>query len=83
MSGSEENQPELADQFEAKLHWLNAAEMLPGRSYILKTANSTITATVTRLKYKVETKNNLRIASSTLRANLIILLLPFELRIGG
>jgi bifunctional enzyme CysN/CysC len=69
VSGSEENQPELADQFEAKLHWLNAAEMLPGRSYILKTANSTITATVTRLKYKVETKNNLRIASSTLRAN--------------
>tara|TARA_B100002003_G_scaffold251934_1_gene299079 strand:- start:6765 stop:7709 length:945 start_codon:yes stop_codon:yes gene_type:complete len=64
-----ENQPQAADQFEVELHWKSAAEMLPGRSYLLQTAASTTTATITKLKYKIEAGKNLHIAINTLHAN--------------
>ncbi len=45
--------PEVADQFEAKIIWMAAEQMLPGRPYLFKTANKIVPGQVTDLKYKV------------------------------
>jgi len=44
---------EQTDQFAAHLLWMHEEEMIPGRQYLLKTANRTIPATVTELKHKI------------------------------
>ena len=44
---------ERADQFEATLIWLAEPHLLPGRDYLMKIGSSTVTATVTPLKPKV------------------------------
>ncbi|MFC3051682.1 sulfate adenylyltransferase subunit CysN [Kordiimonas pumila] len=45
--------PEAADQFEAKIIWMSADAMLPGRPYLFKTANKMVPGSVTDLKHKV------------------------------
>jgi bifunctional enzyme CysN/CysC len=45
--------PEHADQFEARLVWLNEEALLPGRSYLLKSGAAVVPAQVSALKYKV------------------------------
>ena len=45
--------PPVADQFQATVVWLHAQPLLPGRSYLLKLAAQSVTATVAPLKYKV------------------------------
>jgi bifunctional enzyme CysN/CysC len=45
--------PDHADQFEAKLVWMHEDHLLPGRSYLLKTGNTSVSAQVSDLKYKV------------------------------
>ena len=47
------DRPDHADQFEAKVVWMHEDELLPGRSYLLKVGPSSVPATVTDLKYKV------------------------------
>ncbi|MEQ8936458.1 MAG: sulfate adenylyltransferase subunit CysN, partial [Amphiplicatus sp.] len=44
---------EQTDQFAAHLLWMHDEEMIPGRQYLLKTANRTIPATITELKHKI------------------------------
>jgi bifunctional enzyme CysN/CysC len=44
---------EVADQFEATVVWMHESAMLPGRTYLLKIGAKTVTATVTRIKHKV------------------------------
>ncbi len=44
---------QVADQFEATLVWMDAAPMLRGRSYLMKLATSTASATIAPLKFKV------------------------------
>ena len=45
--------PVHADQFECRLVWMHEEPLLPGRSYLLKTGASSVPATVSDLKYKV------------------------------
>ncbi|MCJ7558528.1 MAG: sulfate adenylyltransferase subunit CysN [Gammaproteobacteria bacterium] len=45
--------PDFADQFEAKLVWMHEDQLLPGRSYLLKTGSSSVPAQVSDLKYKI------------------------------
>ncbi|ADM08471.1 binfunctional sulfate adenylyltransferase subunit 1/adenylylsulfate kinase protein [Parvularcula bermudensis HTCC2503] len=42
------------DQFSAHLIWMSDEEMLPGRQYILKTANKSVTGVVTDLRNKID-----------------------------
>lgn len=56
--------PEYADQFEAQLQWLDAHELLPGRTYELRAAGGTSEATISRLKYALE--GDSQIAAKTL-----------------
>jgi len=62
---------EVADQFEATLVWMDEAEMLPGRPYLLKIGTQTMTATVTEPKYEVNVNTLEHLPSKTLGLNAI------------
>ncbi|MGV8949609.1 MAG: sulfate adenylyltransferase subunit CysN [Cypionkella sp.] len=62
---------EVADQFEATLVWMDEAEMLPGRPYLLKIGTQTLTATVTEPKYEVNINTLEHRSSRTLALNAI------------
>jgi len=62
---------EVADQFEAKLVWMDEAAMLPGRPYLMKIGTQTVTASVTEPKYEVNVNTLEHMASKTLGLNAI------------
>ena len=62
---------EVADQFEATLVWMDEAEMLPGRPYLLKIGTQTVTATVTEPKYEINVNTLEHLAAKTLGLNAI------------
>ena len=62
---------EVADQFEATLVWMDDAEMLPGRPYLMKIGTLTLTASVTEPKYEVNVNTLEHLASRTLGLNAI------------
>jgi bifunctional enzyme CysN/CysC len=45
--------PQVADQFEATVVWLQEEPMLQGRTYLMKSGTRTLSATVTPLKHRV------------------------------
>src|SRR5215831_11142977 len=45
--------PQVADQFEATLVWLQEEPMLQGRTYLMKSGTRTVSATVAPLKHRV------------------------------
>jgi len=61
--------PEVADQFEVRLLWLGAQDLMPGRSYGLKLHSKQVAATVTAIKYRVDIDTGARLAAKTLAAN--------------
>lgn len=63
--------PEAADQFEATVVWMADEAMLPGRSYWLKLATQTVTATIQQPKYAVNVNTMERLAAKTLELNAI------------
>ncbi len=44
----------IGNQFEATVIWMHDAPLLRGRSYLLKTACRTVTATIAPLKYRID-----------------------------
>ncbi|HEY0624960.1 sulfate adenylyltransferase subunit CysN [Sphingomonas sp.] len=54
--------PQVSDQFEASLVWMDEAPLLPGRRYLLQTATTLVGATVTQIKHRIdlETLGNAR-----------------------
>jgi bifunctional enzyme CysN/CysC len=63
--------PEVADQFETTIVWMDDHEMLPGRPYLIKIGTSTATATITRPKYEVDINSMVHEAADTLALNAI------------
>jgi len=59
----------VADQFEAHIVWMDEAEMLPGRPYLMKIGTRTVGATVTQPKYKVNVNTLEHTAAKTLELN--------------
>jgi bifunctional enzyme CysN/CysC len=45
--------PQVADQFEAIIVWLQEEPMLQGRTYLMKSGTRTVSATVTPLKHRI------------------------------
>ncbi|MBV8307527.1 MAG: adenylyl-sulfate kinase, partial [Gammaproteobacteria bacterium] len=45
--------PQVADQFEATIVWLQEEPMLQGRTYLMKAGTRTLSATVTPLKHRI------------------------------
>ena len=60
---------EAADQFEAEMLWMDETALLPGRSYLLKCAASSVPASVTRVKHKRDPDTFARLAASGLGMN--------------
>ena len=61
--------PEVADQFEATLVWMDEQELLPRRGYWLKIGAQTVTATVQPPKYEVNVNTLEHLAAKTLQLN--------------
>jgi bifunctional enzyme CysN/CysC len=65
------NAPEVADQFEATLVWMDEHELLPGRGYWLKIGTQTVTAIVHEPKYEVDVNSLDHLATKSLALNAI------------
>ncbi len=63
------DRPEVTDQFMAHLLWMAEEPMLPSRPYLLKTANKSISATITALKHKIDVNTLAHDAGSSLELN--------------
>ncbi|MEI6487135.1 MAG: sulfate adenylyltransferase subunit CysN [Sphingomonadales bacterium] len=61
--------PHLAQQFAAKLLWLQADEMIPGRPYLLRAGPFTTTATITLLKHRIDVNSGEPSPARTLAMN--------------
>ncbi|WP_343683511.1 sulfate adenylyltransferase subunit CysN [Asticcacaulis sp.] len=61
--------PEVGDQFQASLIWMNEDELLPGRPYLLKIGARTVTATVTDIRHKTDVNSFEKLAAKTLKLN--------------
>ncbi|WP_448500651.1 sulfate adenylyltransferase subunit CysN [Sphingomonas sp.] len=63
--------PQVADQFEATIVWMDEAPLLPGRGYWLKTATQTVTAQVQPPEHQMNVNTLERLAARTLDLNAI------------
>jgi len=61
--------PHVADQLQAHIIWFGHDELIPGRSYILRTENDSVGASVTALKYCVDVNSFSHEAARTLAMN--------------
>ena len=70
---SAEDPPQVADQFDAHLVWMDKIAMKPGRGYWLKLGTRTVTATLQPPKYEIDVNNptgeGARLAAKTLELN--------------
>lgn len=60
------HQPQLSDQVAAHLIWLSDEDLLPGRSYLMRTGARTIPAIVSELKHKLAIDSPAKLAAKTL-----------------
>ena len=60
---------ESADQFETTLIWMDEKTLIPGRSYYLKIGAQSLSAIVSKLKYKINVNTMEKIAAQTLNIN--------------
>jgi bifunctional enzyme CysN/CysC len=60
---------EIADQFRASVIWMQDAEMLPGRAYILKTETASYTAKLAKPRHRVNVNDYRKSPADTLALN--------------
>ena len=63
--------PQVADQFEATLVWMDDQPLVPGRAYWLKLGTQTVSATFQPPKYQVNVNTMEHLAAKTLELNAI------------
>lgn len=63
------DRPHVADQLQAHLIWFGQKPMMPGRSYLLRTENDLVGATITNLKYEVNVNSFAHDAAKLLEMN--------------
>ena len=63
------HRPEVSDQFAAHVLWMAEDEMLPGRQYLLKIGTTTVPASVTEVKHKIDVNTLDHSATKTLALN--------------
>lgn len=64
-----ENPLEVADQFEANIIWMDENALKPGRSYFLKINTQTVSASISKPKYKVNVNTMEHVATKVLNLN--------------
>jgi bifunctional enzyme CysN/CysC len=60
--------PEIADQIAAQIEWSARAPLFPGRPYGLTAGTQTVTATISTLKYKINTASDEHVAARQLES---------------
>jgi bifunctional enzyme CysN/CysC len=68
IAGADEPPP-IADQFEARLLWMGAHDLIPGRAYLLKIHASEVSAAVMEIRHKVDVNTGAELAARTLTLN--------------
>ncbi|WP_105441332.1 sulfate adenylyltransferase subunit CysN [Neorhizobium sp. T25_13] len=63
------SRPEVADQFQARLIWMNEQALIPGRRLLIKIGTQTVSASVTDIRYKIDVNTFARLAAKTLQLN--------------
>ncbi|HEX5210266.1 MAG TPA: sulfate adenylyltransferase subunit CysN [Pseudolabrys sp.] len=63
------DRPQVADQFVAHMVWMSSERLLPGRSYFMKINNTTLAATITELKHRIDVTTLAKLAAKTLALN--------------
>ena len=63
--------PEVSDQFEATLVWMDDEDMTPGRAYWLKLGTQNVSVTVQAPKYEINVNTMEHLAAKTLQLNSI------------
>jgi bifunctional enzyme CysN/CysC len=63
--------PHAADQFEARIVWMDEEHLVPGRGYWLKLGTQMVTATVAAPKYQLNVNTLEELAAKTLELNAI------------
>jgi bifunctional enzyme CysN/CysC len=66
---SADDPPQVADQFEATIVWMDDEPLPPGRSYLLKIGGRTATAQVTAIKHRINVNTLERLAARRLDLN--------------
>ena len=66
---SPDRRPEVADQFAARLIWMSAEPLLPGRSYLMRIGSRWVPATVSAIKHKLDVIHLEPLAARTLAIN--------------
>jgi bifunctional enzyme CysN/CysC len=61
--------PTASDQIQARVLWMHAEHLLPGRPYILKLGSQSAAATVTDLKYRLDVQSLEHLAAKVLEMN--------------
>jgi bifunctional enzyme CysN/CysC len=61
--------PQVADQFEVHVIWMDEQPMLPGRRYLVKIGTRTVGATIAQPKYKVNVDSLEHVPARTLELN--------------
>ena len=61
--------PEIADQFSARLIWMNQEPLVPGRLYLFKIASKTVVGSVTDIKHRVDIHSFQHLAAKSLSLN--------------
>ena len=64
-----DEKPHQSDQFRATLLWMATDALLPGRSYLFKSATATAQAVVTSLHHKINVNTREELACKTLELN--------------
>ena len=59
----------IADQFRAKIIWMNESPMLPGRNYIFRTETASLNATLAKPRYRINVENYEQMPAQTLELN--------------
>ncbi|MEI9851656.1 MAG: sulfate adenylyltransferase subunit CysN [Sphingomonas sp.] len=61
--------PQVADQFQATIVWMDQDELIPGRAYWLKTGTSTVSATVQQPRHAIDVNTLAELSVKTLGLN--------------
>lgn len=64
-----QNPPEVADQFEATVVWMDDEPLLPGRAYLLKQGTRTVGAALSEPKHKINVNTLEKLAAKRLELN--------------
>jgi bifunctional enzyme CysN/CysC len=63
------DRPEITDQFQAHIIWMNDKPLLKGREYLFKTCNKTVNGTVTEISCKINVNDMKHEPAKTLELN--------------